>query len=645
MRSSPLPSHCQAKELSSSPAPAENQVGFLPDLDSPINDEKPLTAEEKRTIYLNSYAANLKDEGMRSPAYYRGRSPFMSFDSPIPAVMGILKATRVRKSYIEAEDLIRRLRELESCNGYAPRYYDHPAMRWESYSEYQTPGVWKPDKSIWFWDKLSNISDLRRKLGHEATEHHRQLAIDHWDKVCDIQLAPVPDSHLLKHINHSASGTLFPRYLVKGLHTLRAHANLEAQISYGRREKEAEIKRQEVIREWTQAQPDSLAFDPCSIYTTWPSELMDKLDVLDQEAMQDGNAEYIAILQETEQKMQTLVAFYEDNHLITGERTPSPQWPFSTGWVWDSEPYYLTRKLDEIAEDLGVNNGAKQQIIEISRYKEAKRHGALESSKEGHTMIAPAALTAPLPQPVLDELDIVWQDYNFLYPEDTESAMIDVLSQWRKSKGYFRCNTEKSPPPQTSGISMANAVEPSPPLTPDIFMENREEVPLSLASATFMANTGESSPPQIPEISMANTEEAPPTLTPESFMANTEEFSPPQTPEISMTNAEEVSATVDRFSPKPSSQVKFSGSTLSRSDAIAHSEGLGFLQAKSRRQQSRHCHQMEPSRGNSTWRERLRSKPVSHIAAGTRTRLAAEPRGVQKISRKTWRKIERRASC
>lgn len=252
-----LPPQCQANELDSNPTSAGCRFSIISEDGPPMEDEKPLTSGEKRAIYLTCFAATLKDDGLRSPAYYRDKSPFMSFENAPPAVMGILKATRLRKSYIEAEDLIERLHQLETSESCAPRYYRHPGVSWDMSPAYYTPNVMRPGMPNWCHHKLHDISCLRRKLGLEATEYHQNLVRARWDKVRDIRLAPVPDSHLLKHINHCPSGTLFPRYLVKGLHALREHADGEGCKIYSRSEEEAESKRNKVIDQWTKEHPDS----------------------------------------------------------------------------------------------------------------------------------------------------------------------------------------------------------------------------------------------------------------------------------------------------------------------------------------------------------------------------------------------------
>lgn len=166
-----------------------------------------------------------------------------------------------------------------------------------------------PD-SDWFLHQIGDIGLMRRQLGKRSTECYQQEAQNHWDKVCDIELTPFPNLHLLKNMSCSPSGTLFLRYLVKGLHELRECANNRGGKYYDKEYEKAIIKRREVIHCWQDENLDSiLADDPVSIYKTWPSELMDQLGTVNQEAMRRGSERYITDLRETEKKMLTLVAF------------------------------------------------------------------------------------------------------------------------------------------------------------------------------------------------------------------------------------------------------------------------------------------------------------------------------------------------
>ena len=63
-------------------------------------------------------------------------------------------------------------------------------------------------------------------------------------------------------------------------------------------------------------------------------------------------------------------------------------------------------------------------MIEISRWKEAIINSDSETT----------ASDTPLPPSLLDELDIVWQERDWLDGDDTEDEMIARIREWRKPK-------------------------------------------------------------------------------------------------------------------------------------------------------------------------------------------------------------------
>ena len=124
-------------------------------------------------------------------------------------------------------------------------------------------------------------------------------------------------------MGRSPGGTLFPWYLVKGLITLRNHANDQGTRLYNGEQNNAMVKREEAICNWEERNPGlTLPYDLPSIYKTWPTDLMDILDEIERDAIRYGRRKYVALLRETEESMQALVAFWRDCGLITGKRTP-----------------------------------------------------------------------------------------------------------------------------------------------------------------------------------------------------------------------------------------------------------------------------------------------------------------------------------
>lgn len=96
--------------------------------------------------------------------------------------------------------------------------------------------------------------------------------------------APVPDLHLLKNAGSSPNGTLYPRYLVHGLFSLRERAHEKAERTFDENCTIAEEKREAAISNWKERHPDvKLNHHPFSIFRTRPSKLMDELDEIDRD--------------------------------------------------------------------------------------------------------------------------------------------------------------------------------------------------------------------------------------------------------------------------------------------------------------------------------------------------------------------------
>ena len=111
------------------------------------------------------------------------------------------------------------------------------------------------------------ILGWKKRLGEDQTEIYRNNAQKYWDRVCDIELTPVPDIPLLQHIGRSPFGTLFPRYLVKALRELLSSAHRRGLEYCYDTYRGAEKRRDETVRQWKEQYPDeTLADDPTFIY-------------------------------------------------------------------------------------------------------------------------------------------------------------------------------------------------------------------------------------------------------------------------------------------------------------------------------------------------------------------------------------------
>ncbi|KAA6412972.1 MAG: hypothetical protein FRX48_02715 [Lasallia pustulata] len=381
---------------------------------------------------MRVFAAHLEARGLRSPQYYQDKSQCLSLHENCPAhEMAYEKALSLQRGYIEPEELIDRLRKLKPSDNFIlrkPRYAPWP---WDKSPIRGTPYLELPPTSDWFFLQTSDIGRMKPQIGEEDSRLYRQEAQGHWDKVRNVKLTPFPDLHLLKDMGRSPSGTLFPRYLAKGLRKLRGTADHWGVQYYIEEYDKVKVKRAELIHQWKDEHPHSiLADDPISIYRTWPTELMDQLDAADQEGIQRAWALYMADLAETEKRMQLLLTFWRDCGLITGQRTPpSPQWPDPMSKLRGLEwPQYVADRLLALSAGYHEHESwAKfktNQYIEITRWKEA----ILNASSE------PSASDTPFPQSLMDELAVVWQEDRKFPPDEIEDDMITKIAQWRESK-------------------------------------------------------------------------------------------------------------------------------------------------------------------------------------------------------------------
>lgn len=161
--------------------------------------------------------------------------------------MGIIKAERLKYGYVDPEELIKPLRQLKPSHNFSLRRYHHPPMLWNKSPVHETPRIHDVPVALWVADQEYGIQDLKKELSESSIQSHLEEARKYWNKVRDIKLDPVPDIWVLTHINHSSSGTLFPRYLVKGLWGLLNIAHDRGLKYCDDREERAGKKREEII--------------------------------------------------------------------------------------------------------------------------------------------------------------------------------------------------------------------------------------------------------------------------------------------------------------------------------------------------------------------------------------------------------------
>ena len=316
-------------------------------------DASVLTSEQRAAVFKKYWAIHLNLIGLKSPRHYKGISPCVSVpENTWPGVVAYLKADKIKRGYIEPEDLMERLRQLKPSNNFELCTYYHPQSASESPTSLDEEGfeISAPDPD-WFLDQIYDVNHMERKFGPRITRQYREEIQAKWATVqSSVELLPLPNSHLLRDMGHSPGGTRFPKDLIKGLVAIRDRADKQGMKFYDDEYDRVMGQRKMVISRWKERNPGSvLAKDPLSIYRTWPKDLIDELDELDRGAIRCGRKNYVALLKEAEKKMQTLVAFWVDCGLLTGERiSPSSRWndpvanlnrsPDSRHW----EDYYAT---------------------------------------------------------------------------------------------------------------------------------------------------------------------------------------------------------------------------------------------------------------------------------------------------------------
>lgn len=456
-------------------------------------DHKGRTPAERHALFMTGFTNILQHEGLRSPGYYYDKSQCISFQDCSPAEMGIIKAERLKWGYVEPKELTKRLRQLKPSHNFTLRKYRPPQILLDKSPTPTTPEIKDFPDADWFSEQEYAIGDLKRRLGESLTKTYLEELQKYWNRVCDIELTPVPDIYLLTHINHSSSGTSFPRYLVKALRELLDSTHKRGLQHYADKEVQARRIRENTIHQWQEDHPDEiLADDVLSIYRTWPAELMARLDEVDREAIREGRRLYMADLEKTGRKMQELVAFWRDCGLITGIRTPpSPQWPDARAKLRELiAPHYYHERRWAIEAEFGYSckEETRRRIIESARWKEAVLHahfdpmtselhitepvlfrkGELMNDKKWWREWEPSELQKreaiwkswelselPLTQPLLQRLEVVWKSWEgFRDNEDVEDKMIDVLSRWRRGEEDEPCSGTSSPPELDSRTDM-----------------------------------------------------------------------------------------------------------------------------------------------------------------------------------------------
>ena len=119
----------------------------------------------------------------------------------------------------------------------------------------------------------------------------------------------------------------------------------------------------------------------------------------------------------------------------------APEWDahHSKSFLW---PPRLVKRLNMINAETKYLNGAKEILIEMSRWKEAILNTGSEPISPG----------TPFPLSILDELNVVWEDRDYYRSEETEDAMIAKIEQWRKAKEERHAKCRSAPPAVSVGL-------------------------------------------------------------------------------------------------------------------------------------------------------------------------------------------------
>lgn len=286
-----------------------------------------MTEDQRHAQFMKTFAISLYSFGLRSPKYYEDKSQCIPFVGDVdPIVKGFTKAGLLNVGYIEPKDLIGRLRQLKPSENFELHEYQHPYMLWAK-TPYRNGRTYENPEYIpdWLLRETMRVYDIVRPRHRDRCQHLYRLLSERWEKIeLSIDLTPLPDLQLLKNMGSSPNGTLYPRYLVEGLCALRERAEEKASHLSGDNSEKSSIKRAATISDWKNQHPDvKLNHHPESIFRTWPSDLMDKLDEIDRETARFERSSYIDFLEGAEKEMQELLKFWRECGVLTGQRTPT----------------------------------------------------------------------------------------------------------------------------------------------------------------------------------------------------------------------------------------------------------------------------------------------------------------------------------
>lgn len=169
-------------------------------------DGSRLTPEQKRALFKSYWAMHLKMLDLRSPQYYGDKSKCLSVsETAWPGTVTYLEAEKLKRGYIEPEDLIERLHKLKPSDNFELREFCHSRMEWKSPTPLQEESAEiGPTWPEWVMDQLYAITDMERQLGRQCADQYRRKIRDRWAAFeSGVELTPLPDLHLLRDMGRA----------------------------------------------------------------------------------------------------------------------------------------------------------------------------------------------------------------------------------------------------------------------------------------------------------------------------------------------------------------------------------------------------------------------------------------------------------
>lgn len=315
--------------------------------DDVVYNASRITNKERQRMIMECLDQWSTDPDLRLPGYYYDNLDGSSKSNDCireclsiaediwPVEAALQQVQKLKKAYIDPEDLAERLRKLKPSDNFELCEYPYndriswsiTPLQFEGIELGEIPGDFgleasPPSLPYWAEDQIHFLRKIERKMGASFAIHRRQIEDRCATVTSSVERIPLPGFQFLREMEHSPGGTLFPWYLVQGLLQLREEANKRGRDIYERTFDGVESKRKDKIECWKKRNLDAVLEDGSYYYHTLPVDLRAELEELDREALRCGREEYAAVLEEAQAKMYELVGFWESCGLINGRRSP-----------------------------------------------------------------------------------------------------------------------------------------------------------------------------------------------------------------------------------------------------------------------------------------------------------------------------------